>query len=242
MDARKRVVVVAERLLERSEELVEVITQTCADSVAPQHRATITADVGAIAPLLVPEALLAIATGRPVPDEALAEIVSCGGRARSTAVPITVVMRCMQAAVARFARYTAELAEPVDAMAAVVVVGRASVLTHQFTAAYAHGYVRRVEPRWWRAMRPVARRTLELVAGGLTSREIAERLQYSEQAICYHVRQLMGRLGAPNRIAMVSRAWELQLITGADTAVRPDAAILPAGAPGQGGDVRPSSR
>lgn len=50
---------------------------------------------------------------------------------------------------------------------------------------------------------------LELVAGGLTSKEIAGRLFLSRQAVTYHIAGMFEKLGAETRAGLVGRAYAL---------------------------------
>jgi DNA-binding CsgD family transcriptional regulator len=55
-------------------------------------------------------------------------------------------------------------------------------------------------------------RVLELVALGLTSREIAERLWVSRQTVTYHIGNLLTKLEAESRAGLVARAYALGVL------------------------------
>lgn len=55
-------------------------------------------------------------------------------------------------------------------------------------------------------------RVLELVALGLTSREIAEHLWISRQGVTYHIGNLFRKLRATTRAGLVSRAYATGLL------------------------------
>lgn len=55
-------------------------------------------------------------------------------------------------------------------------------------------------------------RVLELVAVGLSTQQIAERLHVSRQAITYHIGNLLGRFGCENRTGLVARAYFLNVL------------------------------
>jgi DNA-binding CsgD family transcriptional regulator len=57
------------------------------------------------------------------------------------------------------------------------------------------------------------RRVLELIAAGLSSREIASRLWVSIKDIDFHVSSLIRKFEATNRTGMVSRAFVLGYIS-----------------------------
>ncbi len=56
------------------------------------------------------------------------------------------------------------------------------------------------------------RQVLQLAAQGRSTKEIARALQYSEQAVTYHLGKLMEQFGVPNRTALVARAVHLRLV------------------------------
>jgi DNA-binding CsgD family transcriptional regulator len=55
-------------------------------------------------------------------------------------------------------------------------------------------------------------RVLQLVALGLTSREIADRLWVSRQAVTYHIGNLFMKLRADTRAGLVARAYALGIL------------------------------
>jgi DNA-binding CsgD family transcriptional regulator len=55
-------------------------------------------------------------------------------------------------------------------------------------------------------------RVLELVALGLTSQEIADRLWISRQGVTYHIGNLFRKLRADTRAGLVSRAYATGLL------------------------------
>ena len=59
------------------------------------------------------------------------------------------------------------------------------------------------------SLTPREAEVLGLIAEGLSTRGIAERLVVSEQAITYHVGNLLSKFGCENRTGMVSRAFFL---------------------------------
>lgn len=67
-------------------------------------------------------------------------------------------------------------------------------------------------------LRPVRRitaaelRVLQFVALGLTSREIAESLWVSRQAVTYHIGNLLMKLRADTRAGLVARAYALGIL------------------------------
>jgi DNA-binding NarL/FixJ family response regulator len=53
---------------------------------------------------------------------------------------------------------------------------------------------------------------LELVAGGLTNRQVGERLYISEKTASVHLSRVMAKLGASSRTEAVSLAYERGLL------------------------------
>ena len=60
---------------------------------------------------------------------------------------------------------------------------------------------------------PREREVLELLAHGLSNRQIAERLGISEHTAKFHVAAISGKLGAASRTEAVSRGVRRGLIT-----------------------------
>jgi DNA-binding NarL/FixJ family response regulator len=54
---------------------------------------------------------------------------------------------------------------------------------------------------------------LELVSEGLSNKQIADRLEISDQTVKFHLASIAGKLGAANRTDAVGRAVRLGLIT-----------------------------
>lgn len=55
-------------------------------------------------------------------------------------------------------------------------------------------------------------RILEGVAAGLSSGRLSRELYLSSKTIDYHVRVMSDKLQAPNRVALISRAFVLQIL------------------------------
>lgn len=73
------------------------------------------------------------------------------------------------------------------------------------------GTVERLRPV--RRITPAELRVLQLVALGLTSREIAERLWVSRQAVTYHIGNLLMKLRADSRAGLVARAYAIGVLS-----------------------------
>lgn len=69
-----------------------------------------------------------------------------------------------------------------------------------------------IGPQEGRELSPRAREVLELIALGLTNKEIGEILGVTGETIKSHVRQLLWRMDARNRVYLVTLAWEQGLI------------------------------
>ena len=69
------------------------------------------------------------------------------------------------------------------------------------------------EGRAWtrHELSPAESRILELVALGLPSREIADRMSVTRQAVTWHIANLFMKLRADNRASLVARAYTSEL-------------------------------
>jgi len=56
-------------------------------------------------------------------------------------------------------------------------------------------------------LEPVAARILELVASGVTTSVVARQVGLTVDGVNYHLGRLCRRLDAPNRVALVARAF-----------------------------------
>ncbi|WP_312872808.1 helix-turn-helix transcriptional regulator [Kibdelosporangium persicum] len=71
------------------------------------------------------------------------------------------------------------------------------------------------EPRTWRGhwvLSELEARILECIAAGMSSAETAATLYLSRPGVEYHVKAMLRKLDAPNRTALVSRAYSLGLL------------------------------
>ncbi|HEY7399643.1 MAG TPA: helix-turn-helix transcriptional regulator [Actinomycetota bacterium] len=66
--------------------------------------------------------------------------------------------------------------------------------------------------RLMRELTPAESRILELVALGLSSREIAARMSVTRQAVTWHIGNLFVKFGAQNRAGLVARAYAMGLL------------------------------
>ncbi len=64
-----------------------------------------------------------------------------------------------------------------------------------------------------RRITPAELRVLRLVALGMTSREIAERLWVSRQAVTYHIGNLFMKLRADTRAGLVARSYAMGILS-----------------------------
>ena len=97
------------------------------------------------------------------------------------------------------------------------ILARYQVRVREFDeiAARRGGPVRRLEPAFPLDQTPSRREidVLELVAEGLSNKEIAGRLVLSEDTVKTHVRSLLVKLGARNRAHAVTLGFEQSLIS-----------------------------
>lgn len=148
------------------------------------------------------------------PDHAvlLPITVSSADRARE-GTPLLVLLAMVRGAIGGFSTFVIAQAGPRRLAAAVVVIGRAATVSHDLARAATDGYGAAPSPD---APPPVIgtlpRQVLQLAAQGRSTKEIARALQYSEQAVTYHLGKLMEQFGVPNRTALVARAVHLRLV------------------------------
>ena len=123
-------------------------------------------------------------------------------------IPLTVGLDALRAAIGAFSRIVVEqaAARPGYEQAAVVVLDRAIQISHEITQAISAGYTSGVAPAWAQVLAPVARRILELAAQGYSTRQIAQDLHYSDQAVTYHLGRMMRQFGVTNRTALIAVA------------------------------------
>jgi DNA-binding CsgD family transcriptional regulator len=171
----------------------------------------------------LPAVLRGVRAGAPLPEEVLEKLRRDSRDRHQTGLPLLIALSVCRAGVAAFSGYVVRKAGPRRLPAAVVVLGRAAVLSHDTAQAAAAGYPLATEveqaavpaprPALEAELAPVPRRILELAAQGLSTREIAHELHYSEQAVTYHLGTMMKRFGAPNRTALIARAVQRGVVT-----------------------------
>ena len=215
-----------ERLQTASAEVAEELADAVMGAVPERYREVTDRECRPLCRQLVPVALECVASGS-VPDEELLHPIRLSARRTlARGIPASVTLTGIRAAMARFTSIVARHAAPHDASAVVVLMGRAAVLLQLFMTVFVSGSESdpRGRPEWWADQPPVAKDSLRLVARGLSTAEIAQELNYSEQAITYHLGNLMRRFGCSNRTEMVSRAHEAGVIGDSAEAARGGAA------------------
>lgn len=163
--------------------------------------------------MFLPVALDCMRRGvQPDPAVLLPITVSSAERARE-GTPLLVLLAMVRGAIGAFSGFVIAQAGPRRLAAAVVVIGRAATVSHDLARAATDGYAAAPSPD---APPPVIgtlpRQVLQLAAQGRSTKEIARALQYSEQAVTYHLGKLMEQFGVPNRTALVARAVHLRLV------------------------------
>lgn len=163
--------------------------------------------------MFLPVALDCMRRGvQPDPAVLLPITVSSADRARE-GTPLLVLLAMVRGAIGAFSGFVIAQAGPRRLAAAVVVIGRAATVSHDLARAATDGYAAAPSPD----APPVVlgtlpRQVLQLAAQGRSTKEIARALQYSEQAVTYHLGKLMEQFGVPNRTALVARAVHLRLV------------------------------
>ena len=196
--------------MERSDEVVDELVSAVVEATPERFRAMIEEEVRPITEKLVPVTLECIASGGTPTEEDLDVIRQSDNRTAKAGLPASAVLNTIRASTVRFTSIALRHATPADAASIITVMGRAATLTH----IYATTYISKLEgnsrcrPEWWKDQPQVTKQSLKLLSEGYSTCEIAEELCYSEQAISYHVGNLMRRFGCANRTEMVSRAHE----------------------------------
>ena len=204
---------IIDRLLEISDEVAEELLSAVVEATPERFKVMIEEETRPVAEKLVPVTLECIASGS-TPEEDLEVIRQSDLRTANAGLPPSAVLNTIRASTVRFTSIALRHATPADVASVITIMGRAAALTH----IYATVYISRVEsksrcrPEWWLEQPQVTKQSLKLLSRGYSTGEIAEELCYSEQAISYHIGNLMRRFGCTNRTEMVSRAHEVGVL------------------------------
>ncbi|HXV92387.1 MAG TPA: LuxR C-terminal-related transcriptional regulator [Pseudonocardia sp.] len=226
-----------DELIERQQEFGDVLLMSVAKGTPRRYRPWLVEDYAA--PYMrtyLPIALQCMRHGTP-PDPAVLQPIreSSAVHARN-GVPLLVLLSMVRAAIGAFAGYVVKQAGPRRLPAAIVVLGRVAVVSHDLAHAAVDGYTgdssNAASPRRPQVtLGPTPMRILRLAALGHSTKEIARALHYSEQAVTYHLGQMMKQFGVPNRTALIARAVQQGAIELPDPA-------SPAEDAGEGDDLR----
>ena len=80
------------------------------------------------------------------------------------------------------------------------------------TVALSSAQYEALEPVGCLTLSSIQAKILEGVAAGFSSRRLSRELYLSSKTIDYHVRVMSDKLQAPNRVALVSRAFVLEIL------------------------------
>ena len=218
------VVALVDDLLADVDDLVEHLMTAVRNGVPQRYRSRMgDDDWDDIAAWFIPAVLERVRDGGPMLDAHMEKLRTDSRDRHRQGFPLLIALSVCRAGIAAFGGYVVRTAGPRRLPAAVVVLGRLAVLSHDIAQAAASGYptTTEVEPPAVPAPRAapeaelatVPRRILELAAQGLSTREIAHELHYSEQAVTYHLGNMMKRFGAPNRTALIARAVQRGVVT-----------------------------
>jgi DNA-binding CsgD family transcriptional regulator len=222
------VVALVDDLLADVDDFIEHLMASVRSGVPQRYRSRM-GDEGwdDIAAWFIPAVLERVRDGGPLPDAVLDTLRRDSHDRHQQGFPLLIALSVCRSGIAAFSGYVVRRAGPRRLPAAIVVLGRIGVLSHDVAAAAAAGYptTAEVDPPAVPAPRPapdpdpaselapVPRRILELAAQGRSTREIAQELHYSEQAVTYHLGHMMKRFGAPNRTALIARAVQRGVVT-----------------------------
>ena len=201
---------IVDRLLEISDEIADEIVDVVVEATPERFEVMIEEETRPIINELVPATLECIASGSTPEEEDLDLIRQSDHRTIKEGLPPSAVLNMIRASVVRFTSIALRHATPADTASVITVMGRSAALTHIYATTYISGVEgrSRCRPEWWSEQPRVTKQSLKLLSEGHSTCEIAEELCYSEQAISYHIGNLMRRFGCVNRTEMVSRAHE----------------------------------
>lgn len=216
----------ADELVAEVDVLIEHLMTSVRNGVPRRYRSRM-GDEGwdAMAAVFIPAVLERVRDGGPLPEAVLEELRRDSHDRHRQGFPLLIALSVCRAGIAAFSGYVVRTAGPRRLPAAVVVLSRLAVLSHDTAQAAAAGYpstaeselptvpAPRAAPEPDSELAPVPRRILELAAQGRSTREIAHELHYSEQAVTYHLGNMMKRFGAPNRTALIARAVQRGVVT-----------------------------
>lgn len=208
--------------IELVDQLIEAQDETCAElmeaigaGVPAKYRDLVLLEVRPHIEVLWPISLRCMRDRTELTAADLQRVVDASRDRGRIGVPLSVSLLAIRAAIGRLGGIVVQRAGVRHPVAVATLLSHAAVLSHQFSQAAQTGREPVPDPRpaWADELPVVDRQLLGLAADGMSTKQIAERLHYSEQAVSYHLGQLMKVMKVKNRTALVARAMQYGLIT-----------------------------
>lgn len=201
-------------LVDQQDTLVEELLAAVGESVDERYRTLVVTECRPHLEVLLPACLRCMRDGGSLTAAELEPLVQASRRRANLGVPVTVSLSAIRGAIGRFGSIVVRRAGIGRALAVASVLSQAAVFSHDFAQAVSAGRAPLLNPRpvWMDELAPTQRGVLQLAAQGLSTRQIAAQLHYSEQNVGYHLGQLMEKMRVRNRAALVARAVQHGLV------------------------------
>lgn len=207
--------ILMDELIARQDEIARELLDAIGRGVPKRYRDLVLTECRPHLERLWPACLRCIRHGTELTAEELAPVMAASARRGELGVPLSVTLLAIRAAIGRLGRAVVACGGATRPVAVATVLSRAAVLSHQLAQAASAGRAPAptVRPAWVDDLDVTDLQVLRLAAHGLSTRQIAAELHYSEQAVSYHLTRLMRLTGVSNRTALVARALHHDLIS-----------------------------
>lgn len=204
-----------DELIAGQDEIREELMAAMAENMPERYRDMMMADIGPHIEVLLPIGFRCLRDRTDLTASDLAPIIETSRAASQLGIPLSLTVLAIGVAIGRFGAIVVRQAGARHPVAVATVISHAAVLSHQFSQAATTGrQTAPVErPAWADEIPILDLQVLRLAADGLSTKQIAQRLHYSDQAVSYHLSQLMKRMEVTNRTALVARALHYQLVS-----------------------------
>ena len=204
-----------DQLIEAQDEMCAELLEAIGEGVPRQYRELVLLEVRPHIEELWPISLRCMRDRTELTAADLQRVVNASRDRSHIGVPLSVSLLAIRAAIGRVGVIVVRRAGVRHPMAVATLLSHAAVLSHQFSQAASAGRepVPTPRPAWAEELPILDRQVLRLAADGMSTKQIAERLHYSEQAVSYHLGQLMKLMNVKNRTALVARALQYELVS-----------------------------
>lgn len=203
------------QLIEAQDETCAELLEAIGEGVPAKYRELVLTEVRPHIDVLWPISLRCMRDRTELTAADLQRVVDASRDRSQLGIPLAVTLTAIRAAIGRLGVIVVRRAGVRHPMAVAALLSHAAVLSHQFSQAAAAGRepVPHPQPAWADDLPILHRQVLRLAADGMSTRQIAQRLHYSEQAVSYHLGQLMRLMKVTNRTALVARALQYHLVS-----------------------------